>query len=101
MFGTLKKILRFLLYVMLIGVCVWFSVENHTKVELTLFPLPYTVTLPLFLFAIFLLILGMLFGWILSRIEIIKIIKHTKAAHKRILALENELNAVRSERRIR
>ena len=101
MFSTLKKILHISAYIALIVVCVIFSVENRAKVDLSLFPLPYTLSMPLFLFAIFIFLMGMILGWIVTRFEIFKITREHKAANKRVAAMENELKASRAERLIK
>jgi uncharacterized integral membrane protein len=78
-----------------------FSVANHASIELTLFPLPYSLSIPVFLFAILIFVLGMLLGWAMARFKFFKILRHHKKDLSRIHALENEIVAVRSERLIK
>jgi uncharacterized integral membrane protein len=101
MFRTLRKIFRVFFYLVLIVLGVVFSVGNHASIELTLFPLPYSLSFPVFLFAILVFLLGMTFGWAFARFKFFKIIRHHKKDLARIHALENELTAIRSERLIK
>ena len=97
----LKRIAKIFLYGLLVLIGVVFSVSNRARSELTLFPLPYAVTVPIFLFAIAVLLLGLLLGWALARLKIARTVRHDKATAARVVALENELKALRSEKRIR
>lgn len=93
--------LKFCLYAILIILGIVFSVENHTEINLTFFPLPYALSIPIFLFAIVVFLTGAFLGWSVARLKGIKYIRHGKAASKRVHALENELSAIRSEKLIK
>ncbi len=98
---TLRKTLKICFYSLLVILGVVFCVSNRAKVELTLFPLPYAISIPVFIFVIFTLLAGMLAGWAIARIKTHHIAKDRKIHMARSHALENELAALHSERLIK
>ncbi len=97
----LKRTLKVLLYLLLIVTGVVFAVSNRGKVDVTLFPLPYAISLPLFVLAVASAFIGMLVGWFLTRIKMFRIIKAAKDAQEHAMALQGEIAAMRSEKLIR
>ncbi len=96
----MQKIIKVFLYSVLIMAGITFSVSNRTKIELTLFPLPYAISVPIFLFGITIFLCGLLLGWTILKFKMVRAVRHDKASVARVVALENELSALRSERRI-
>ena len=56
------KILSRLLFLLFVLIGVLIAVSNAQRVDLTLWPLPYTVAMPLYLLVVALLLLGVLAG---------------------------------------
>ena len=101
MLHSLAKALKVSLYLLLIIAGVTLCVVNRTVVDLTLFPLPYAVSLPLFLLAIIFLVFGIVSGWLIARFKMTQVTRKHKDTQKRLVALENELTAIRTEKLIR
>ncbi len=97
MLRALVKILRFTFYALLIIIGITFAVSNRAKITLTLFPLPYELSLPTFLFAILIFVLGIILGWSLSHVKFFKHSLIHRKTNARVAAVENELAALRSE----
>ncbi len=98
MIRATAKIIRVCFYSAIILMGVTFAVSNRGSIDLTFYPIPYVLTMPLFLFAILLFSLGIGLGWIIARFGIIGHRRAHKQATKRVVALENELGALRTER---
>lgn len=96
----LTKILNIFFSTVIIIIAVTLAVSNRGKVDLSLFPLPYEISMPLFMFAIITFALGITFGWLIAKLSILKYRKISKEANKRAGALENEISALRSEQLI-
>lgn len=94
----LRKTLKFFLYLLLVACAVTFSVGNRTLISVTLYPLPFAISIPLFLFAIATIVIGMFIGWTIARLGMFKIAKAAKHAGERALAMEHELTALRHEK---
>lgn len=97
--NSLKKILSFCFYAILIILGVTFAVSNRSRIDLNFFP--FVLSVPLFLFAIVVFALGSLLGWSIARVGHFGKHRAHKEANKRIAALENELAAHRSEQLLR
>ena len=85
------KILSRLLFLLFVLIGVLVAVSNAQRVDLTLWPLPYTVGMPLYLLVVALLLLGVLaglgLGWWAGR-------------HHRRRARESSNDAARLEREV-
>jgi len=90
------KLFKFFLYFTLIVLGVIFAVSNRSRVSLTFFPLPFNVEMPLFLFAIVVLTLGIWLGWMIAHWGGFRYRRARKNADKRVAALENELGGLRA-----
>ena len=97
MLRTLFTLLKFAFYALLVVIGVTFAVQNRSKVDVSLFPLPYVFEAPLFLIAIFTFALGSLLGWSIAHRGGREHRRGHREAGKRVAALENELSARRSE----
>ena len=74
-----------------------FAISNRAAVSLSLFPLPYSIELPLFLLAAASFALGILACGIALQARMFKHSRLYHAEKKRVMALENELEGLRSE----
>ncbi|HXO91435.1 MAG TPA: lipopolysaccharide assembly protein LapA domain-containing protein [Stellaceae bacterium] len=74
-----------------------FAVSNRTTVSLGLWPLPFLIDLPLYLLVLLLLLAGFVAGaataWIAGR----RVRRELRRRRRRVVALEGELKAARSE----
>jgi uncharacterized integral membrane protein len=94
MVSYVKSILFWLLLALFLA----FAIDNRTSVQLSLFPLPYTASMPLFLLAILCLALGAVLGGLAVSSRAMRARRKEHDAQKRIAALENELAALKTER---
>jgi uncharacterized integral membrane protein len=97
----LLKFLKLCFYVLLVLIGVTFAVSNRTRIDLTFYPLPYSFSVPLFLFAVIVFILGMVVGGGFAHLAAYRRNKGNRHASKRVTALEDEVTALRSEKLIR
>jgi len=95
---TTAKILGYTTYAAVILLGVTFAVSNRARVDLTFFPLPYTLSMPVFLLAILLFAAGAFTGWFLAHLGVSKERRQSRQTAKRATALENEIAALRSEK---
>ncbi len=101
MLRAMAKIIKICFYGAIIISGVAFCVSNHEMVDLTFYPVPYLLAMPLYLLAIIIFTLGIFMGWSVARFNAGSQRRALKQAGKRIEALENELGAVRTERLIK
>lgn len=97
MFKTTFKIIRILFYALLVLIGVTFAVSNRAHVDLTFYPFPYSVSVPMYIIAVTLFIAGALAAWAIIRVSTFKERMLHKRTLKRMQALENEISALRSE----
>ena len=71
-----------------------FAANNHDAIDVGLFPLPYTVTVPKFLFAIACFALGVVFGGFSMNLKLGKSRRLYKSEHRRVMALQNEIHTI-------
>ena len=101
MIKTAYKIVRFLLFALLVIIGVTFAVSNRMLVDLTFFPFPYSLSVPMYIIAITLFAVGALVAWVVIRFATFKERLLHKRTVKRMQALENEISALRSEQLLR
>jgi len=101
MLRTTTKILKVCIYGAIILAGVTFAVSNRGMVELTFYPLPYVVSMPLFLFFILTFAIGATLGWSIGRVKVGSYRRAHKQAIQRIEALENELGTMRTNQTVR
>ncbi|MBU0725045.1 MAG: LapA family protein [Alphaproteobacteria bacterium] len=77
-----------------------FAVSNRETVDLTLWPLPYSVTLPLFLVVLGFLFLGFILGALFMWVEVLRARGHARAEAKRADSAERTLEDLRRDRRL-
>jgi len=91
-FASIKRIFKAALITVITVLFLMFAVSNHATIRLSLFPLPYSAEMPEFLFAIFCFALGLMVGWMAISLKLSKSQRMLKSEHKRVMALENEVN---------
>ncbi len=100
MFHTFAKIVRICFYAAVILFGVTFAMSNRAITDLTFYPFPYIISVPLYLFTILLFTTGLFTGWAFGRLAGRRYKRGQKQAQKRIGALENELGILRMEKTI-
>lgn len=93
LFRTLKLWLAFAVTALL----VLFAIVNREFIDISLFPLPYELTLPKFLLAILCFGAGLLVGGILMSAKVSRAKSTCRKEQKRSAALENEVKSLHSE----
>lgn len=68
-----------------------FSIANRSAVAFSLFPLPFEMTIPLFILVYLSLFIGVAVGEALGLLHSLKVRKQLKHAEQRIKALESEV----------
>lgn len=99
MFSSLKRTLKFILIAFIAVVFVTFSVVNREFVDISLFPLPYSATMPKFILAMLCFVFGFLFSWVALSLKITKSNHALKTEHNKVVALQNEVSALNEQRR--
>lgn len=74
-----------------------FAANNHDLMNVGLFPLPYTLSLPKFLFATICFALGVVIGSFMISIRLTKTQHKYKSEHRRVMALQNEISSLRAQ----
>lgn len=97
MIRATAKILKVCFYGAVILAGVTFAISNRGKVDLTFYPVPFAITMPLFLFTILVFSLGVLWGWLIGKFNSVGHKWAHKKAARRVATLEGELDALRSE----
>lgn len=98
MFTGPKRFLKTLLLSACALAFVLFAIENREAVQLSLFPLPYNVAMPLFLFTMMVFVAGSVTGWLCARLHAGGLRGKFRAEHKRVMALENEISALHNQK---
>jgi uncharacterized integral membrane protein len=98
LFAGTKRFLKTVLLAFIAISFVTFAVVNRDTVQLSLFPLPYMMAMPLFLFAMLTFIAGAVVGWLCARLHLGNLRGKFKAEHKRVMALENEISVLHNEK---
>ena len=74
-----------------------FAVDNRAISRLSLFPLPYEMDAPLFMVALAFFFFGIMTGYSYGAASGHKAKRQLKAEQQRVKAMENQLEATRSE----
>lgn len=95
---SITKIIIFVLLGLLVAA---FISSNTDTTNLSLFPLPYEITLPLFVVALSMLFLGLLLGGFIVYLGQLKktflLKRDIRKSKKNMQAMENEIRALRLE----
>lgn len=97
MIKTAYKIVRILFYALLVLIGVTFAVSNRAHVDITFYPFPYSLSVPMYIVAVILFGSGAFAAWGIIRVSTFKERMLHKRTIKRMQALENEISALRSE----
>ena len=90
--------LRFLLFLIVAVAFSAFAVVNRSAVEVSLFPLPYSLEMPVFLLTIFSFALGVVIAGVLLGARAARSRRLYHGERKRVMALQNELEGVKAEK---
>ena len=74
-----------------------FAVANRAVVELALFPLPFVLSLPVFLLVWLSVVIGVLLAWLALAGSLFKTRRLASREHKQLMATKNELDSLRAE----
>lgn len=91
------RIIKFLECAIITVFLVVFCAVNRSPVSLNLFPFPYILELPLFVFALFCVSIGVVFGGFSVACKLRKTRRKLRNSLSRIEALENEIKSLRVE----
>jgi len=91
------RLLKCLVYLAFLMVGITLALGNRAKIDINLFPFPYSISIPLFMVIIGLFLVGSVFGWLSTFLHYRRIQLQNKNQHKKLSALENELAALRLE----
>jgi len=91
---SIKQAIKFLLAATIVAVFLAFSIANREIVTVSFSPLPYSAAMPEFLLAIICIALGSVAGGFAISIRLYKAERQLKAERRRIMALENEIQAL-------
>ena len=92
------RIIKFLVCAVITIFLVVFCAVNRLPVSLNLFPFPYILEFPLFIFALFCVSIGVVFGGFSSWCYLRKTRRTLRNSVARMEALENEIKSLRIER---
>lgn len=98
MFLNLYRKLKFLTALVITLLFVLFAAVNREFIAISLFPLPYEIETPKFLLAIICFAAGLLVGGIVMSFKVGRIKRLAKKEHKQVMALQNEVQSLHSER---
>lgn len=94
---TLKNLLRILLYAVIAGGFIVFSLANRTPVTLSLNPFPIEFELPKYLFGLLMFLAGVLIAGSVAGLQSFRLWLALDKSEKRVKALENEVAALHAE----
>lgn len=90
--------IKYFLLAIISIVLITFCAVNREAVSISLFPLPYSADLPIFIFALLCVTVGVIIGGLSLNIKLIKTKCQLKQSKRRIEALGNENKILRCER---
>lgn len=91
------SVIKYIILAFISLVLITFCVVNRSPLPLDLFPFPYILEIPVFVFALSLLACGIIIGTITVYGKIIRLSCRIKELRSRILELENENKIMRYE----
>ncbi|MEQ1789759.1 MAG: lipopolysaccharide assembly protein LapA domain-containing protein [Rickettsiales bacterium] len=89
--------LKYLFFTAITVVLVTFCVVNRAIISIDLFPLSYSVEIPIFIFALLCVVSGIILSSIIINLKLLKAKSALKTMQRSINALENENKVLRSE----
>lgn len=97
MFSSLARLIRLTFLVLILLAVIVFTVSNRGDVNLSLFPLPYEVGLPTYLFFLMTLLLGYVLGAFSNGMKTFQHKREAKKEHRKVEALNQEVSALRAK----
>lgn len=94
------RFIKFLFFITLSAAFAAFAVINRESVALDLFPLPYSLDMPLFLLALICVGFGALAAGVATFYSMLHYKRELRGARRRIMALENEIGGMQAEKSI-
>lgn len=94
------RMLKLWLAIAVTLVLLLFAIVNREFIDISLFPLPYALSLPKFLLAIICFGAGLLVGGIVAGMKHGRAKRTYKQEHKRVAALENEVKSLHSQQNV-
>lgn len=91
------RLFKFLLVAAITLIFMAFAVANRETAHLSLFPLPYTVDMPLFLLAVACLTLGVCLATLVMLADTLRHRREAFRLRRRVMALENEIAGMKME----
>ncbi len=89
------SLFKWLFLLLLTALLVLFAVVNRHDMLISLYPLPYQLELPVYLFVAFFFFIGFIIAWLLITIRHTGDALALRKSRKRVEALENELRGLR------
>jgi uncharacterized integral membrane protein len=90
----IKTLILIILAVSLITFCA----ANHNTISISLFPFPYYADIPIFLFALICMAIGVAIAGLTINMKLLKTRLMLRKIQSRMMAVENENKSLRSER---
>jgi uncharacterized integral membrane protein len=95
-FSSGRRIVKALAITVVTVMFLIFAANNHGMMDVGLFPLPYTLSIPKFLFATICFALGVVIGSFYVNLKLGKTQRKYKSEHRRVMALQNEISSMRA-----
>jgi uncharacterized integral membrane protein len=100
LFSSVGRFFRIAAFTLFCLAFIAFAVDNREAVEVSFFPFPYHIELPLFIITLFFFFFGSILGYMVSVISKYHLKHRLKKAEDKNAALENQLASVRAESQI-
>ena len=97
MFSSLFRLLRLTLLILILLVVVAFTVSNRGDVDLSLYPLPFEISLPTYLFFLLTLATGYLWGNLTNGLSTFRHKRMAKKEGAKVDALKQEVSSLRAQ----
>jgi putative membrane protein len=91
----MTALVKWLTLLLLTALLVLFAVVNRHDLMISLYPLPFELELPVYLFVAFFFLMGFMISWLLMSVRNATDALALRKCRKRIEALENELRGLR------
>lgn len=94
------KLIKFFLIFIISIIFIIFCVVNREVISLDLFPLPYSIRVPVFMLFLLSIAVGAIITGLMLNIQIFRMRHLVKNTRQRMQAVENENKSLRSEREL-
>lgn len=95
MFRSVYRVIKIAILLLILLAVIIFAVSNRQEIMLSLFPLPFEVGLPLYLFFLVTLLIGYMWGLLSGSVASLKHRRNAKSEHKKAKALQDEVATLR------